>query len=187
MKHQPDYLFITHLHPDHAYFIEKELVDITIPVFAPERFEKIKKLHVISDKVKVSGFEVIPVPVIHSKYVKSFAYIIEKKHRRILYTGDMVWIEKKHHHKFGELDLVITDGSFIQKKGMVRRDDEGNIYGHQGIPQLVNLFKKFTRYIIFTHFGNWFYHDIPSAREKIRALDEGMQLEAAYDGMETEI
>jgi hypothetical protein len=91
---------------------------------------------------------------------------------------------KKYHSQLKNLDLVITDGSFIRKGGMIRQDEEGNIYGHKGIPGLVNLFEDYTDRIIFTHFGSWFYKDIKEARKKIEKLSEKASVEAAYDGLE---
>lgn len=54
--------------------------------------------------------------------------------------------------------LIITDGSFLRKGGRVVRDREaGQIYGHNGVPDLINLFRKFTKSILIVHFGSWFY------------------------------
>lgn len=55
---------------------------------------------------------------------------------------------------------MTAEASFIRKGGVVRKDKEtGEIYGHTGIPNLINLFKKFTQNILFIHFGSWFYKD----------------------------
>jgi hypothetical protein len=98
----------------------------------------------------------------------------------------MVWINKDYHPQLEGLDLVVTDGSFLRKGGMIRRDEEGHIYGHQGIPNLIKLFEQFTDHIIFTHFGSWFYKDMAAARKKIRSLSK-KKVEAAYDGWEIDI
>jgi hypothetical protein len=74
----------------------------------------------------------------------------------------------------------------MRKGGMIRRDKEsGKIYGHTGIPNLVNMFEEYTPRIIFTHFGKWFMDDVSKAGEKFSKLSrEDLQIEAAYDGME---
>lgn len=183
LKYNPKAICITHLHPDHAFFVkDRDGNPPGMPVYAPEEAEGVEKLN---ESKKIAGLMVHPIPAIHSKYVESNAYIIEKKQKRILYTGDMIWINKEYHERLEGLDLVITDGSYMRKGGMIRRDREGNIYGHQGIPNLVNLFKKFTDHIILTHFGSWFYKDMKEARKRLRSF--GIRVEAAYDGMKTEV
>jgi hypothetical protein len=86
------------------------------------------------------------------------------------------------------VDLVITEGSLIRKGGLVRRDPAtGKKVGRAGIPDLVEFFRPFTRWIVFTHVGSWFYKDVPAAVRKIEALGDGVRVEAAYDGMVIEI
>ncbi len=183
MDYNPEAVCITHLHPDHAYFVKNNKEDFPeVPVYAPENDNRITGL---SKRIEISGLTITPVPTFHSKHVKSQAYIIEKGKKKILYTGDMIWIKKTYHHKLKHLDLVITDGSYFRKGGMIRRDKQGNIYGHQGIPNLVKLFSKFTHHIIFTHFGSWFYKDMQEAKKKLNSFD--LRISAAYDGMRTEI
>jgi ribonuclease BN (tRNA processing enzyme) len=185
LNYNPAAVFITHLHPDHAFFDANGGASIDIPVYAPEASDQCPGIHVMSQAKNVSDYHVIPIPTIHSKYVQSHAYLIQKD-KRVLYTGDMVWINKDYHPQLEGLDLVVTDGSFLRKGGMIRRDEEGHIYGHQGIPNLIKLFEQFTDHIIFTHFGSWFYKDMAAARKKIRSLSK-KKVEAAYDGWEIDI
>lgn len=181
------YIFITHLHPDHAFFVNaKEKIEIDIPIYAPEKAKNVT-MKVLDSPIEINDYSIQPIPTIHSKLVESQAYILEKNNKRILYTGDIVWILKEYHKQLQNLDLVITDGSFMRKGGMIRRDDEGNIYGHKGIPGLVNLFEDYTNHIIFTHFGSWFYKDMDDARKKMKALSDKLTIEAAYDGLVLEI
>ncbi|MBD3230034.1 MAG: MBL fold metallo-hydrolase [Candidatus Lokiarchaeota archaeon] len=189
LKHDPDYIFITHLHPDHAFFIKDDIEGIKAPVYSPEQTNKINSLNVIKDEIQVESYKITPIPTHHSKLVDSVAYIIEdNKDKRVLYTGDLIWINKEYHSKFKDLNLVITDGSYLRKGGLVRKDKEtGQIFGHTGIPDLIKLFKPFTDKIIFTHFGSWFYKDIKESRKKIKALDDSVKIEVAYDGMKIKI
>lgn len=182
LDENPAAIFITHLHPDHAIFIRDNVeIDIDTPTYAPEEYEK-GFPKVGPEEVEVKGYRIVSIPTIHSKLVKSSAYLIESD-ARALYTGDMVWIEKEYHDRFEELDLVITDGSFIREGGFIMSDGE-SVWGHNGIGKLVGLFSDFTDHIIFTHLGSWFYDDPREARRKLRRLSDSIKIEAAYDGME---
>ena len=72
----------------------------------------------------------------------------------------------------------------MRRAGLVRTDPaSGRRFGHAGIPDLVQLFSHYSHRIIITHFGSWFYDDIPKARLRIAALSDGVRVRAAYDGM----
>ena len=185
LETNPYVIFITHLHPDHAFFVLDDVdVNIEIPLYAPEEYEE-AFARVMPDEIDVEGHHVASIPTIHSKLVKSTAYLIESD-ARVLYTGDLVWIEKEYHDTFGELDLVITDGSFIREGGFVMSDGE-SVWGHNGIGRLVDLFSDYTDHIIFTHLGSWFYEDPRDARKKLQSLSDSVRVEAAYDGKEVNV
>ncbi|HRN78276.1 MAG TPA: MBL fold metallo-hydrolase [Candidatus Dependentiae bacterium] len=190
LQYNPTYILITHLHPDHAYFVRKhEVPDTHASIYAPEKYDQ-ADIQVTNKKFKIGTYTITPIPTIHSIYVKSNAYIIEHNGKRILYTGDMIWIEKKYQKKIGKLDLVITEASFMRKGGMVRRQkDTGKIYGHTGVPNLINLFKKHTDTILFMHFGTWFYKDIKKARQEFHKLaqENNIHIIVGYDGLEVKV
>jgi len=180
LQYEPEVVFVTHLHPDHAVFILED-IEVEVPIYVPEESDE-AEVRVMPDIVDLETWTVSSVPVIHSKLVESLAYLIEGEHR-ILYTGDMVWIEKKYHDAFGKLDLVITDGSFIREGGRVMGDKKGNIWGHKGIPDLVDFFKPYTEHIVFTHLGKWFYGNATESRREVQSLSTEVKLDLAYDGM----
>jgi ribonuclease BN (tRNA processing enzyme) len=187
---RPRAILITHLHPDHAYFVRhKEKPSVALPIYAPESYDEVK-ITLTKKPFKIGSYTITPIPTIHSAKVKSNAYLIEHKGKRVLYTGDMIWLEKKYQAHLGTLDLVITEASFMRKGGMVRREKEtGQIYGHTGVPNLVALFKQFTSEILFVHFGAWFYKDIKKARREFAALarQHKVKIIVGYDGLELEI
>lgn len=189
LDYDPRAILITHLHPDHAYFVRKnELPETDIPMHAPEQYQRI--MHLTKAKFKVDGCTITPIPTIHSAKVKSNAYLIVSKGVRILYTGDMIWIKKKYHPLLRNLDLVITEASYSHHGGLIRRDEHtGKIFGHTGVPNLVRLFKRFTHNILFIHFGSWFYKDMKASHRYFKQLAKENELNiiVGYDGLEVEV
>lgn len=185
LNYKPDYIFITHLHPDHAYFVENNIENIKIPIFAPEAPNNEGLIEISNKTMNFDAYKITPIPTHHSKLVESQAYIIEKNKSKLLYTGDLIWIDKKFH----DINIVITDGSYYRKGGLIRKDNETRkIYGHNGIKDLIKLFEDFTNHIVFTHLGSWFYRDIEESKKKIKSLSTNKKIvEPAYDGMTIEI
>jgi len=184
-------IFITHLHPDHAFFVDtKDSVHINCPVYVPETTKKLPEAKIIKNIVKINNYEITPIETHHSNKLESVAYIIRSEKNKVLITGDIVWIDKEHHDKFANLDLVITEGSYINKGGrIIKNKKTGRIYGHTGIPDLIRLFKPYTKKIVFSHFGSWFYHDEQKSIEKILALCKENHIEGivAEDGLDIKL
>jgi glyoxylase-like metal-dependent hydrolase (beta-lactamase superfamily II) len=184
----PSAVLITHLHPDHAFFV-REKSPVKMPLYAPEPYKAMNIL-VPEEEFRIGEYRIRAIPTHHSKLVRSLAYRVEKDGQKFLYTGDLIWIDTMYHHLLGDLDLVITDGSYLRKGGMVRRDEKtGQIFGHNGIPELIHLFSEFTRHILLVHFGSWFFEDISASEEKLHRLGKslGMEVLVGYDGMEIDL
>lgn len=190
LAYHPRHILITHLHPDHAFFVREGHYALSnASVYAPERFQN-APITCTSAPFTIDGYRITPIPTIHSVKVQSNAYLIEHKKKRVLYTGDMIWIEKKYHRLFGDLDLVITEASHMRRGGLVRRDPKtGNIYGHTGVPNLIALFAQYTPSIVLTHFGAWFYKDMQKGRAQCAALGREYAVEVivGYDGLELKV
>ncbi|MCE5318160.1 MAG: MBL fold metallo-hydrolase [Parachlamydia sp.] len=196
LETKPKWILLTHLHPDHAYFVRwkaEEMPPTAAPIYAPETPKHVliqNAVQLLDQPIKLASYTITPIPTHHSKLVKSQAYLIQKGKVSLLYTGDLVWIDKQYLDPLRSISLVITDGSFLRKGGMVRKDKETQtLYGHNGIPNLIDLFKAHTSVILFVHFGSWFYKDTSSAQKKLEELGKqnGVQVLLGHDGMQLTI
>ncbi len=138
--------------------------------------------------VQSGSYRIVPVPTVHSLKARSVGYVVEKGRRRVFFSSDLVAIEQRYHRRLRGLDLVITDGSYMRRGGLVRTDPaSGRPFGHTGIPNLVEFFRRFTSRIIITHFGSWFYQDIAAATRQIASLGDGVRTSAARDGLVVDV
>jgi ribonuclease BN (tRNA processing enzyme) len=183
LRHRPKYVFITHLHPDHVAIGPDDVPRETV-IYAPESTPALPMIRVISEAVRVDHYTITPIPTVHSQRVKSVAYLVERSQTRFLYSSDLVRIKRGFSRLLKGLDFVITEGSFMRSGGLVRKDAKtGAPVGHNGIPDLVRFFGRFTKRIVVTHYGTWFYKDIPRSLRWIQSLGNGVRVMAAHDGM----
>jgi ribonuclease BN (tRNA processing enzyme) len=187
LQYHPKALFITHMHPDHAFFV-LQAEDINVPIYAPEAYQNMN-ITIAKKAITIDGYTVHPIPTVHSMKVKSTAYLIEHNDKRILYTGDIITIEKEYRTLLKPCDAIITEASHIKQGGLIRQILPGKPFGHTGIPNLVRFFKPYANKIIFVHFGSWFYEDMHAAREQFKELAREYDIEiiVGYDGMEIEV
>lgn len=196
---KPDYILITHLHPDHAFFVRNH-VELNYmlthknslkSIYAPDDFDQLNIIPTYQNThFNIENYHIAIIPTVHSVKVKSNAYLITKNNTTLLYTGDLIWIDKEYHNMLKNIDLVITEASFMRNHGLVRRDKKtGQIYGHTGIPNLINLFKKFTKMILFVHFGSWFYKNMKNSHKEFATLAQknNIKIIVGYDGMKLKI
>ena len=183
LGYRPRQVFITHLHPDHAAFLRSEVVT-DAPIYLPEPTRKLPSGRVMSRPVRSGPHRIVAVPTVHSPTVRSVGYVVEKGGRRVFFSSDLVSIEQRYHRRLRRLDLVITEGSYLRRGGLVRTDPAtGRRFGHAGIPDLVEFFRRFTSRIVVTHFGSWFYQDIAASIRRIASLGDGVRTSAAHDGL----
>lgn len=188
LKEKHEAIIFTHFHPDHAYFeFDQSVFTPQIPHYGPEGNPLLPQQEIISAPFKIGEYTITPFPVIHALKLKSLAYLIEKGNKKVFFTGDVAWIEKAARSQLPKVDLVITEATFIKKGGRINRKDN-QIYGHTGVPDLIRIFKPHTNHIVFSHFGEWFFEDIPKALNTLKTFEtDQLKITPAYDGMEIRI
>jgi len=185
----PDYLVLTHAHPDHAWGLKH---GAPCPVYATrETWEIIKaypisKRHTITPRrrVRVGSLHVRAHAVAHSTRAPAVALHVSNGRSALCYAPDVVFIEDRGDALSGT-DLYVGDGATIQRS-MVRRSGDALI-GHAPVrTQLTWCQKEGVPRALFTHCGT----EIVSAEEtqvaaQIASLgkERGVRAGIAYDGM----
>jgi len=189
------YLFLTHLHPDHALGLCWVLEKFPkIKLFLPEdMFEEIKRkrrfrcIEKVTTYIVKEGefFKIAPdtpisfsfLKVKHSKLVSTFA-IAGKFKKRILffYSPDLKALLLKSKKVFLSAEILILDGSIFSRSLNV----------HSSIKeQLCWLKNAKAKKVYFTHIGRnsaQFSHKI--LEEKVKAVDKRAGI--CWDGQEIE-
>jgi glyoxylase-like metal-dependent hydrolase (beta-lactamase superfamily II) len=113
LRYRPQQIFITHLHPDHAAFLRTEVVT-DAEIYLPEPAPKVPAARVMSRPVQSGSYRIVPVPTVHSLKVRSLGYLVQKGRRRIFFSSDLVSIQRRYQFQLRQLDLVITEGSYMR-------------------------------------------------------------------------
>lgn len=186
----PDCIFITHAHPDHAFGLQE---GSPCPVYATEKsWEKLKEYE-ISEQQVVSPREKIDVgkvsfeafPVDHSTIAPAVGYRVTAGRRNVFYVPDVVWIHDREQALLG-LDLFVGDGASLERS-LVRKMEEA-LVGHTPIrTQLTWCQKEDVPKAIFTHCGTEIVEsDLRKLSPKLEAMarERNLQAQIAFDGYE---
>jgi hypothetical protein len=64
---------------------------------------------------------ITPHPHQPQQFPSILAYLVERDMGRVLYTGDLFSIQERYRDRIPDVDLVIAEGSFIRRGGLVRK------------------------------------------------------------------
>ena len=184
-KLAPKAIIITHAHPDHYIWTEKNL-DTKIPVYASKKTFKYGKFRPKNcmeinpgKKFKAGPFTILPYKVIHSLICPAIGFKINVDKKIIIYNPDLVGIINKNKI-LKNVDYYIGDGSCIMAN-LVRKKEK-KIFGHARVSTQINWCRKFgIKNIIFTHLGK------ETLKKEKKFKKKHDEIIFAYDGMKIKI
>jgi len=154
---RPDGIVVSHGHPDHAWGLEE---GTDAPVFASAETHDLLAEFPLARRRRMSAgvtrragpFRITLFPVLHSIRCPGSAALLETKHARVLYSGDVVAFPEPEK-AFPGVDLYVGDGSTLTRS-LVRRLAGGVLVGHTTVRAQLGWLDRFgVGRAIFSHFG----------------------------------
>lgn len=185
---RPDWIAITHAHPDHAFALEE---GTEAPVYvSAESYELLKHYPVKRFRVFKPGrelhlgpFRVRPYEVVHSIRAPAVGFRIRACETTLAYNPDIISIVHERSVLTG-VDVYIGDGASLTRPLVRRRGDA--LFGHTTVRAQLNWCKRYgIRRAYIVHCGKQLVQMPPEAL--LERVDElaGPDVHAtvAYDGM----
>ncbi|MCI0382290.1 MAG: MBL fold metallo-hydrolase [Chlamydiae bacterium] len=194
-KIKPDFILLTHAHPDHAYGLKKK--GAACPVFATAKtwkiihFFPIEKRKTIKERSPfiLGGIRFEAFPVLHSIRCPAVGFRITSKEVKLFYVPDVAWIPNLSE-AFDDIDFYIGDGATLYRPMIRKVKGRDEIFGHATIrQQLTWCHKEAVPKMIITHCGS----DLVAREKRSTKIlakygrEREVEVVIAYDGMEFNI
>jgi len=186
-KITPEFLLVTHAHPDHAAGL-KFLTKPNLFVFATEKtwagvdkameYPFKKKVVKSRSKFRIGEFIIEPFSVAHSTIAPAVSYKITIGSRTLVYAPDMLEIQNRKA-VLKDVDIYVGDGSSLNKT-IVRTDKEGRRVGHASMAEQIKWCRdEEIPEVLFTHIGHlqMTYKDLNAKLQELAPNSMAM-----YDG-----
>lgn len=186
----PDFIVITHAHPDHAFGLKN---GAPCPVYATkETFDYLnfpiekKRIMPLRKKIKIGPFIFEAFPLIHSIKCRAVGYKIQAGKKKIFFAPDVVYIEDIKA-AFKDILFYIGDGATIFRSMVRRSKNTKELFGHATIKSQITWCRKnHVAKMIVTHCGSDIVKNEKRAKAAIQKLsdEKGVEVKIAYDKME---
>lgn len=190
----PQAILITHAHPDHAFGLRR---GAPCPVYATpltwkslDRFPvppELRRTLSPPEPVRVQNLLVVAFPVVHSVLAPAVGYRITAGKVTMFYVPDVVRIPHLRE-AFSGVRLYVGDGATVSRPLLRKDKKSGQPIGHTAIVRQLDWCATHgVRTMIVTHCGSTIVRSDPRrVRSELRclAMERGVDLEVAYDGME---
>jgi hypothetical protein len=114
-------------------------------------------------------------------------HLVEQGGQRIFYSSALVKVHPRYHRLLHNFDLVITEGSFIRSKGLIRHDVRGQPFVHGGIPELIKFFQPLYPLYRRHALRNGSSTTVAASERKRESLGKAVRVITAYDGMHLDV
>jgi glyoxylase-like metal-dependent hydrolase (beta-lactamase superfamily II) len=188
----PDWIAITHAHPDHSFALEE---GTDVPVYVSQESRDLLARYPVrrfrlfdsGDLIRLGPFRVRPYDVIHSIRAPAVGFRVTADRTTLVYNPDVISIFDEDRILRG-VDVYVGDGATLTRP-MVRRRGAA-LFGHTTVRAQLNWCKRHgigRAYIV--HCGKQLVEMKPA--ELQRRLDElagpGLRALVAYDGLRIDV
>ena len=188
----PDWIAITHAHPDHAFALEE---GTGVPVYVSEESRRllsrypVRRFRVFDDgqTIRLGPFRVRPYDVVHSIRAPAVGFRVTADRTTIVYNPDVVAIVDEER-TLRNVDVYVGDGASLTRP-LVRRRGAA-LFGHTTVRAQLNWCKRHAiprAYVV--HCGKQLGEMPPAElRRRVDALaGPELRAEVARDGLAVDL
>ena len=140
----PDWIAITHAHPDHSFGLEE---GTEVPVYVSEESRQllahypVRRFRIFDDgdEIRLGPFRIKPYDVIHSIRAPAVGFRVTADRTTLVYNPDIISIVDEDR-VLSRVNVYIGDGASLTRPLVRRRD--GKLFGHTTVRAQMNWCKR---------------------------------------------